>query len=53
MPVDLYVPNPLRRFNCQKYGNQEDKCRVDIGSVCERCGMGNHDHHTNHCKNAN
>ena len=50
IPVDLYVPNPLRCFNCQKFGHHEDKCPVDIGSVCERCGMGNHDHHTNHCK---
>ena len=49
--MDLFVPNPLRCFNCQKFGHHEDKCPVDIGSVCERCGMGNHDHHTNHCKN--
>ena len=51
IPVDIYVPNPLRCFNCQKYGHHEDKRPVDIGSVCERCGMGNHDHHTNHCRN--
>ena len=51
IPVDLYIPNPLRCFNCQKFGHHEDKCPVDPGSVCERCGMGNHDHHTNHCKN--
>ena len=49
--VELYVPNPLRCFNCQKFGHHEDKCPVDPGSVCERCGMGNRDHHTNHCKN--
>ena len=51
IPVDLYIPNPLRCFNCQKFGHHEDKCPVDTGSVCERCGIGNHDHHTNHCKN--
>ena len=51
IPVDMYVPNPLRCFNCQKFGHHEDKCPVDIGSVCERCGKGDHDHHTNHCKN--
>ena len=51
IPVELYVPNPLRCFNCQKFGHHEDKCPVDPGSVCERCGMGDHDHHTNHCKN--
>ena len=22
-----------------------------LGSICERCGMGGHDHHTNHCTN--
>ena len=49
--VELYVPNPLRCFNCQKFGHHEDKCPVYPGSVCERCGMGDHDHHTNHCKN--
>ena len=49
--VELYVPNPLRCFNCQKFGHHEDKCPVDPGSVCDRCGMGDHDHHTNHCKN--
>ena len=41
IPVDLYIPNPLRCFNCQKFGHHEDKCPVDPGSVCERCGMGN------------
>ena len=51
IPVELYEPNPLRCFNCQKFGHHEDKCPVDLGSVCERCGMGDHDHHTNHCKN--
>ena len=51
VPVDIYIPNPLRCFNCQKFGHHEDKCPVDPGSVCERCGMGDHDHHTNHCKN--
>ena len=51
IPVELYVPNPLRCFNCQKFGHHEDKCPVDLGSVCEWCGMRDHDHHTNHCKN--
>ena len=41
----------MYHFNCQKFGHHEDKCPVDPGSVCERCGMGDHDHHTNHCKN--
>ena len=29
IPVELYVPNPLRCYNCQKFGHHEDKCPVD------------------------
>ena len=50
IPVDLYVPNPLRCFNCQKFGHHESNCPADEGSVCERCGTGNHDHLTSQCK---
>ena len=51
VPVDMYVPNPLRCFNCQRFGHHESNCPVDIGSVCEKCGTGGHDHHTSSCKN--
>ena len=51
VPVDAYVPNPLRCFNCQRFGHHESNCPVDIGSVCEKCGTGGHDHHTSSCKN--
>ena len=51
IPVELYVPNPLRCFNCQKFGHHENNCPADDGSVCEKCETGNHDHHTSHCKN--
>ena len=51
IPVELYIPNPLRCFNCQKFGHHESNCSEDPGSVCERCGKGNHDHHTSQCKN--
>ena len=51
IPIEVYVPSPLRCFNCQKFGHHENNCPVDLGSVCERCGMGDHDHHTNHCTN--
>ena len=47
----MYVPNPLRCFNCQKFGHHEINCPVDLRSVCERCGMGGQDHHTKHCTN--
>ena len=51
IPVEMYVPNPLRCFNCQRFGHHENNCPVDIGSVCERCGNGGDDHHTNQCTN--
>ena len=51
VPVDLYVPNPLRCFNCQRFGHHENNCPVDLGSVCANCGAGGHDHHTSACKN--
>ena len=48
--VELYVPNPLRCFNCQKFGHHENNCPADLGSVCEKCGTGNHDHLASQCK---
>ena len=51
VPVDIYVPNPLRCFNCQRFGHHENNCPVDLGSVCANCGAGGHDHHTSACKN--
>ena len=51
IPVEVYIPNPLRCFNCKRFGHHENNCPVDLGSICERCGMGGHDHHTNHCTN--
>ena len=33
--VEVFIPNPLRCHNCQKYGHHEDKCSKDpIGSKC-------------------
>ena len=51
IPVEVYVPNPLRCFNCQRFGHHESNCPADVGSVCERCGTGNHDHLTSQCQN--
>ena len=52
VPVDVYVPNPLRCFNCQRFGHHEDKCPADPGSVCANCGADGHSHHTSACKNS-
>ena len=55
VPVAVYVPNPLRCFNFQRFGHHETNCSDDIGSVCEKCGAGEggggDDHHTSACKN--
>ena len=48
--VEVYVPTPLRCFNCQRFGHHENNCPIDLESICERGG--GHDHHTNHCTNS-
>ena len=48
--VEMYVPNPHRCFDCQKFGHHESNCPADVGSVCEKCGTGNHGHLTSQCK---
>ena len=47
VPVDVYVPNRLRCFNCQRFGHYEYNCSEDPGSVRENCG----EDHTSQCKN--
>ena len=51
IPVEVYIPNTLWCFNCQRFGHHENGCPELPGSVCEKCGMGDFDHHTNACKN--
>ena len=38
--VSLYIPNPLRCFNCQKFGHGKDNCRGS--QCCVRCGQNGH-----------
>ena len=44
--VDAYIPNPLRYFNCQRFGHHENNCSEDPGSVCENCGADGYVHYT-------
>lgn len=46
--VEVYIPNPLRCFNCQQYGHHEDKCKNE--PVCTKCGEPAK-HHASLCKN--
>ena len=39
-PVSIYIPNPLRCFNCQKYGHGKSSCKGR--AVCAKCGECNH-----------
>ena len=39
--VEPYVPNPLRCFNCQRFGHHKDKCKCKL--VCARCGGEGHE----------
>ena len=43
--VKLYIPNPRRCFNCQRYGHNTDNCQHD--RVCAKCGEPGHDY--DHC----
>jgi hypothetical protein len=40
IPVELYVPNPLRCFNCQKYGHGKSTC--NRRAVCAKCAQEGH-----------
>jgi len=41
MKVDLYIPNPTRCFQCQKFGHGKQSCRSH--AKCYRCSDDDHD----------
>ena len=43
----VYIPNPQRCFNCQKYGHNKRFCKNE--SKCAKCGQTGHDDHE--CEN--
>ena len=40
IPVELYIPNPLRCFNCQKFGHGKKTCKAR--EICTKCGQAGH-----------
>ncbi|XP_041374774.1 uncharacterized protein LOC121387651 [Gigantopelta aegis] len=47
IPVEPFIPNPLRCFKCQRFGHGQNTCRGKL--TCARCGLFDHDRKT--CKN--
>jgi hypothetical protein len=43
-PVRPYIPNPLRCFNCQRFGHSKVSCRGK--QTCARCGVAGHESET-------
>ena len=39
--VRPYIPNPMRCFQCQRFGHTKNACNHP--AVCERCGLPSHD----------
>ena len=40
LDVRPYIPNPMRCFNCQRFGHTKQNCRRN--AVCPRCGKEGH-----------
>ena len=45
--VRLYIPNPRRCFNCQRYGHGNSTCTHD--TVCPTCGQTGHEYGADDC----
>ena len=41
IPVEPFIPNPLRCFKCQRFGHGQNTCRGKL--TCARCGQFDHD----------
>ena len=44
IPVEPFIPNPLRCFKCQRFGHGQNTCRGKL--ICARCGLPDHDSKT-------
>ena len=53
MKIDVFVPNPLRCFKCQRFGHGQTNCKSS--EACFRCGEEGHDgkncHKEHKCRN--
>lgn len=47
--VEKYIPNPLRCFNCQRYGHGKNQCSRKL--VCGKCGENDPNHTELTCPN--
>ena len=47
VPLEPYIPNPLRCYDCQKYGHSSRACKST--ALCVHCGESGHE--AAHCKN--
>ena len=47
--INPYIPNPLRCYNCQKFGHLETKCVKS--AVCKKCRESGSDHIELTCSN--
>lgn len=41
LPVERFIPNPLRCFKCQRYGHGKSTCKRP--TTCARCGQEGHE----------
>ena len=41
VPEEFYIPNPLRCFNCQKFGHSKKACKGR--EICAKYGQAGHD----------
>ena len=48
LKVEEYTPNPMRCYNCQRFGHTTSKCSNQ--STCGRCGTKNPQHSTKECR---
>ena len=44
IPLEPFIPNPLRCFKCQRFGHGQNTCRGK--RFCARCGLPDHDSKT-------